>query len=214
VEVRPLSKSLVYQNALLYELVMIALYGRHYWARYRSVAGLIQRGWSVVELCCGPGVLFDRYLRGMGVSYTGIDVNPSFVARVNRRGGRGLVRDLHEDRPLPEADAVVMQASLYQFLPDDASHVVRRMLASARRRVVIAEPIRNLSDARVPVLSALARRQTDPGLGARPLRFTGATLDAFFADIGLRPTRSFLTPGVRERVVVFDLEPQAERGGP
>jgi SAM-dependent methyltransferase len=182
---------------------MVLLYGRHYGARYRAVAGLVPDGSSVLDVCCGPGVLFDRYLRARSVDYTGVDVNPRFVERVNRRGGRGLLLDLLEDRPLPGADTVVMQASLYQFLPD-AAPVVRRMLLAARERVVIAEPIRNLANSRNPLLAAVARRQTDPGLGARPRRFTEATFDAFVAGLGVRVAREFLVPGGREKVVVLD----------
>jgi SAM-dependent methyltransferase len=203
-----MAESLVYRTPLLYEMIMLALYGRHYPARYRAIAELVPAGSRVLDLCCGPGILHDRYLRRKKVEYTGLDVNPRFIARVNRRGGRGLVWDLHEDRPLPEADTVIMQASLYQFLPD-AAPVVRRMLRAASRRVIIAEPIRNLSDSRLPIVAALARRHTDPGLGARPQRFTEATLDAFFGALPTRPSRAFLTPGGREKVYV--LEPQPGR---
>jgi trans-aconitate methyltransferase len=197
------AQSWVYRNGLVYELVMLGLYGRHYGARYRAVADLIPDGSSVVDLCCGPGILFDRYLRARSVDYTGIDVNPRFVARVNRRGGRGLLEDLSEARPLPEADVVVMQASLYQFLPDPAL-LVRRMLGAARERVIIAEPVRNLATSANPWVRALARRQTDPGLGARPSRFTEATFDAFIDGLGVRVMRSLVIPGGREKVVALD----------
>jgi hypothetical protein len=83
------------------------------------------------------------------------------------------------------------------------------MLRAAREQVVIAEPVRNLATSRNPLLAALARRQTDPGLGARPRRFTEATLDAFVAGLGVRVAQAFLIPGGREKVVVLD-----PRGGP
>jgi SAM-dependent methyltransferase len=198
-----MARSWIYRNGLVYELVMLGLYGRHYWARYRAVADQIPDGTSVLELCCGPGVLFDRYLRSRPVEYTGIDVNPRFIARLNRRGGRGLVADVCEPRALPEADVVVMQASLYQFLPD-AIPVVRRMLRAARERVIIAEPVRNLSTGANPLLRALASRQTDAGLGARPSRFTEASLDEFVDALGVRLIGSLMIPGGREKVVVLD----------
>ena len=168
-----MARSLVYRNALVYELVLLGLYGRHYPARYRAVADLIPDGSSVLDLACGPGVLFDRYLRARSVAYTGIDVNPRFVARVDRRGGRGVLGDLSDGRPLPEADTVLMQASLYQFLPDPAP-VVRRMLRAARERVIIAEPVRNLATGPNPWLVGevpRAARPTRRGPGrARPAR--------------------------------------------
>jgi SAM-dependent methyltransferase len=198
-----MAESLIYRSALAYELVMLGLYGRHYGARYRAVAGLIPDGSSVLDLCCGPGVLFDRYLRPRSVDYTGIDVNPGFVARVNRRGGRGVLDDLTAGRPLPQRDTVVMQASLYHFLPDPAP-VVRRMLRAARERVIIAEPVRNVATGRNRWLAALARRLTDPGTGAQAARYTEASFDAFIAGLGVPVTRSFLVPGGREKVVVLD----------
>src|SRR5262245_3708411 len=189
-------------------MVMRALYGRHYGARYRAIAGLIPSGSSVLDLCCGPGILFDRYLRHQGVEYTGLDVNHGFLEHLNRRGGRGLLWDLHRDVPLPPADVVVMQASLYHFLPDPGP-VVARMLAAARRLAIIAEPVRNLADSRLPVLAALARRQTDPGLGEAALRFNESSLDRFLESCSPPPSRSFLIPGGREKVYLFDREGHA-----
>jgi trans-aconitate methyltransferase len=198
-----LGASLVYRSRLIYETLMLALYGRHYASRLRAVADLIPDGASVVELCCGPGLLFHRHLKAKGVDYTGLDLNPGFIAHARRHGGRGIVCDLGDDRPLPEADVVLMQAGLYQFLPD-AAPVVRRMFAAARDRVIIAEPTRNLSTSRHGLLAALAATQTDAGLGGRPLRFDGSSLDALFEGLGLRPQQRFSIPGGREDVYVFD----------
>jgi SAM-dependent methyltransferase len=195
--------SLIYRNALVYELAMLGLYGRHYRARYRAVAGLIPDRSSVIDLCCGPGVLFDRYLRDRSIDYTGIDVSPRFVARVNRQGGRGLLDDLGAGRPLPEGDTIVMQAGLYQFLPDPGP-IVRRMLLAARERVIIAEPVRNLATSSNRWLAAVARRLTGPAPRVSPARYTEASFDAFLARLGVRVTWSFHVPGGREKVVVLD----------
>jgi hypothetical protein len=78
------------------------------------------------------------------------------------------------------------------------------MLRAAREQVIIAEPVRNLATSRNPWLRALARRQTDPGLGVRPSRFTTSTFDAFIDGLGIRVIRSFEIPGGREKVVALD----------
>src|SRR5713101_1249799 len=109
---------------------MVALYGRHYAGRYRAIADLIPSGSSVLDLCCGPGILYERYLRAKSVDYTGIDVNRCFLDRIGRLGARAIDRDLHEPGPLPPADSVIMQASLYHFLPD-AAPIVERMIEAA-----------------------------------------------------------------------------------
>jgi SAM-dependent methyltransferase len=195
--------SLVYRSAAIYELVMLGLYGRHYPARYRALAEMIPAKASVLDVCCGPGILYDRYLRRKGVDYLGLDINPRFVARVRRRGGRAMLWDLHRDEPLPAADYVTMQASLYQFLPN-AAPIVERLCRAARKRLIVAEPIRNLADSAWPWLARMAQRSTDPGLGSRPSRFTEATLDELFRSLGMPVSRSFLIPGGREKIYVLD----------
>jgi SAM-dependent methyltransferase len=204
-----LALGLVYRSPLLYELVMLGLYGRHYPARYRALAQLIAPGSSVVELCCGPGFLYERQLRQKRVDYLGLDFNPRFIARIASLGGRGEVRDLHAEQPLPQADIVLMQASLYHFLPD-AAPILERMRAAAQSRLIIAEPIRNLSNSRVPVVAALAARQTNAGSGAQVHRFTESSLDALLQSIGMQATQSFLIPGGREKVYVFDTSTDRE----
>jgi len=163
---------------------------------------MIPTGSSVLDLCCGPAFLYDRYLREKSVRYTGLDINANFIARITRRGISGQVRDLRTDEPLPSADYVVMQASLYHFLPD-ASDVVNRMLTAARKRVIIAEPIRNMATSDSRLLSLLSRLFTNPGVGEHSLRFTESSLAAFFSVYGSRVIQSFAIAGGREKVYVL-----------
>src|ERR1700716_1474358 len=104
-----MSTSLIYRSSAGYELLMRALYGRHYAARMRAVAAQVPDGASVLELCCGPGTLFLRHLRGRTRDYVGIDVNPGFVERLRRRGVDARQLDLAAgDAPLPSADVVIL----------------------------------------------------------------------------------------------------------
>ena len=130
---------------------MRALYGRHYAARMRAVAEQVPPGASVLELCCGPGTLYRRHLRGRVSGYVGIDVNPGFVSRLSRRGVDARRLDLAApDGALPAADVAIMQASLYHFLP----HAERDRRPDAARprdeRVIVSEPVRNLAIQRPP----------------------------------------------------------------
>ena len=195
-----MSESLIYRSPLLYRAAMLALYGPHYFSRCRAIAELIPQGASVLELCCGPADLYFRYLQPKNVRYIGMDINPRFVARL---GDRGRLWNVEDPSPLPEAEYVLMQASLYHFLPDPGP-VIDRMLSAASKQVIVAEPIRNLSDSRVPFLSALARRETDAGTGSQPHRFNEQSLDAVFSRYSARVSRSFLIPGGREKVYVLD----------
>src|SRR3981081_1599602 len=126
-----MSPSPIYRSAAGYELLMRVLYGRHYAARLRVAAARVRSGASVLELCPGPGALYERHLRGRAGAYTGLDVNHRFVARLQRLGAGGPLLALNDAQARPGADVVIMQASLYHFLPG-AQAVVDRMLAAAR----------------------------------------------------------------------------------
>jgi hypothetical protein len=182
--------------------LMRALYGRHYAARFRAIADLVPEGAAVVDLCCGPATLYTRYLREKSVDYLGLDINDGFIARLNDAGGRGEVRNLHADTPLPEADFVIIQASLYHFLPEPRP-MIDRMLAAARGQVIITEPIRNMATSDNWVLATLGRRFTNAGDGTQAHRFTEATLDELFRDYAPRVVRQSLIAGGREKLYVL-----------
>ncbi|MEU8900102.1 methyltransferase domain-containing protein [Nocardia sp. NPDC048505] len=197
-----MSTSLIYRNRTLYEVLMRGLYGRYYAARYRAVAARIPAGASVLDVCCGPATLYTRYLRGQSVDYTGLDLNDGFIAELDKAGGRGMVWNVHSEAVLPEAEYVLMQASLYHFLPDPAA-VLDRMLAAAGTQVIIAEPIRNLATSDNRVLAAIGQRFTNAGTGAQEHRFTERTLDEFFARYESRVVHSEVIAGGREKLYVL-----------
>ncbi|NNH75332.1 class I SAM-dependent methyltransferase [Nocardia uniformis] len=197
-----MSTNLIYRHGTVYELLMRGLYGRHYRARYRAVASRIPGGADVLDLCCGPATLYTRHLRGNSVRYTGLDLNERFIARLERAGASGQVWDLHSETPLPAADYVVMQASLYHFLPDPEP-VIDRMLAAARHGVLIAEPVRNLTASDNRVLAGIGSRFTDPGDGEQPRRFTEETLDELFRGYPEHVEERTLIAGGREKLYVL-----------
>ncbi len=198
-----MSTSLIYKNARGYELVMRALYGRHYVDRMRAVSEQVPEHSSVLELCCGPGTLYARFLKQRASSYIGLDVNDGFVAKLRTRGIDARQLDLaNNGEPLPTADVALMQASLYHFLPD-ASPIIDRMLAAATDRVIISEPIRNLAQSNLPLVSLLGRRAADPGVGGHAHRFTEETLKDLMEPYEDRLLKSFLIPGGREQVYVL-----------
>jgi SAM-dependent methyltransferase len=197
------STSLIYRSAHGYELLMRVLYGRHYAARMRAVAEQVPAGASVLELCCGPGTLYRRYLHGRAGTYIGVDVNEGFVDALRGRGVDARRIDLANGRePLPEADVAIIQASLYHFLPD-AAQVVDRMLAAARERVIVSEPVRNLATSDLPGVALLGRRAADPGVGGHADRFTEATFDELMSRYRERTLAAFPIPGGREKVYVL-----------
>jgi SAM-dependent methyltransferase len=197
------STSAIYRSAGAYELLMRVLYGRHYSARLSAVSDQVPPGSAVLELCCGPGTLYERHLRGRVSSYIGLDVNDGFVERLKRRGIDARKLDLSDpSQQLPAADVAIIQASLYHFLPD-ASSIVDRMLAAASERVIVSEPIRNLASSRLPGVGLVGRWAADPGVGGHAQRFTEETLDALMVRYRERVLAAFAIPGGREKVYVI-----------
>lgn len=193
-------KSIIYWHPVFYRLTMRILYGREYDLRLKRIAELIPEGASVLEICCGPADLYRRDLKLKSCEYSGIDINPAFISSAR---SKGIVCKLADARieELAPADYVVMQASLYQFLPD-AESMVRKMLNTARVGVIISEPTNNLAQSRNPILAWLASTMTDPGTGPMPYRFNSNALISLFKKF--RELRSVHDgPGRSELIGVF-----------
>jgi trans-aconitate methyltransferase len=174
-------RPVLYSSRTAYHIAMRLLYGRHFNERYAAIAAHIPTGSAVVDVCAGDCYLYLSFLRDKSVSYIGLDISPALVRWAQQRGVQARVFNLWQDDP-PGGDVLVMQASLYQFAPQ-AQRVVERLLAAARDRVIIAEPIRNLSASSHRALAALSRRLTAPAPDAHGYsgqRFDRASLIALF----------------------------------
>jgi hypothetical protein len=196
--------SLIYAHPWLYQGIMRTLYGAHFSDRYRALAAEVPPRCSVVEVCAGDCYLYENYLRHKQVIYQALDISEPFVEHARARGIDARVFDLWRDEP-PKADLVLMQASLCQFLAQ-AAQVVERLRCVARRKLIIAESVRNLSTSRWWPLAALSRYLTQvPGQAGHAngaSRFDVDSLTRLFESIsGFE--RSFLIPGGREMVGIF-----------
>jgi SAM-dependent methyltransferase len=212
-----MSTSIFYQTPWLYEGLMRVLYLGGYNARSEALAALIPERSSVVDLCCGPATLYFKHLRFKQVSYTGLDINRGFVERLSLLGSgkvrnpqpdgttvTGMVWDATADAPLPKGDYVIMQASLYHFLPDPYP-IVDRMLVAAEKYVILTEPVRNLTDSKNPLIAGLSRKLTNPGTGDQPNRFNEKRFEEFlerYRDEG-RVVDSYPIAAGREKLCVL-----------
>jgi SAM-dependent methyltransferase len=184
---------------------MRSLYRQDYGTRYRLIADLIPNNSTVLDLCCGPGTLYKNYLRQKSVEYFGIDLNSRFVTQVKDLGAEGRVQNLHETMPLPAAQYVVMQASLYHFLPD-AVPILKRMRDAATRALIISEPINNFAKSSVGVLRKISASLTDVGRGPETERFNESMLDHLFTAANCHPTKTSLICHGREKLVIVEIE--------
>ncbi len=195
--------SLIYQHRTAYQLLMRLLYGRHFAARYATIAAEVPTGSSVVDVCAGDGYLYLNYLRAKSVRYQALDISPQLVQWMQRHGIQAQQFDVWQDT-LPAADSVIMQASLYQFLPK-AAPIVEKMLNAAYQRVIITEPVRNIASSDNPVLRWVGKRLTRPEKGGgvyHAQRFDQNSLMALAQQFPAFE-RSCELPGGREMMIVL-----------
>ncbi|MEW5849762.1 MAG: class I SAM-dependent methyltransferase [Myxococcota bacterium] len=186
----------VYWHPALYKLAMRRLYGKSgFEERYRVVAAHVPPGSDVIDLCAGDGRL-RRYLPP-GTPYLAVDTNEVFLRKLWRQGVATLHADLR--RQLPCGGTVVMMASLYHFMPEHVE-MVRRALQAATRRLILTEPVENVTASRVGPLARLSAWISDPGDGSSRGRLNGDDLSALLAAVpGGRVVHK-----AREWVLVWD----------
>ena len=102
---------------------------------------------------------------------------------------------------MPEADVVVLGSSLYHFRPRE-DELLARLLAAARRRVIVTEPVVNVASQGPRWLRRVAARLTDPGSGEPRERFDLAAFEAFARRNGAAVFEH--APGARNALAVFE----------
>jgi hypothetical protein len=203
--------SWLYSHRIAYGALMRLLYGRHLSARAAAASAEVPAGCDVIDVCAGDGRLYREHLRHKSVRYEALDLSPQMVEWMSEHGINARIFDVRSEA-LPSADVIVMLSSLYQFQPDAAS-VVERMVEAARMRVIITEPIRNLSDSRNPMLRFVARRMTETrsdAVGDEIPRFDRVTFPLLCQRF---PTLERLDalPGGREMIAVLGGRAAARR---
>jgi len=188
---------MIYDSAILYEVCMRTLYGRGFEERYSAVALEIPDAAEVLDLCCGDCRLYRKYLKARQIAYTGVDHSRAFANNAAKDGIRFKNLDLMR-ADIPASDYIVMMASLYQFYSRSRT-LLNKLLHSARKKVILTEPVVNLASSKIPVLASLAKK-----LSRSTKRFDRASFDAFLAPYEALIIKKNLIAQGREVLVVLD----------
>lgn len=155
------------------------------------MSNLIPPRSSVVDICCGTCQIY-KYLRMKNIHYIGIDFNSIFIKNAQKKGiDCRMINIKHEE--IPKADFIIIQGSLYQFIPDHIS-ILEKLFYSANRALIIAEPIKNHIQSNSKAISYLSRLLNNPGDGIKDQRFTVESLKKSIEKLPHNGIQEYLTP--------------------
>lgn len=162
-------RGFVYWHPLIYRAAMKAVYGDCFDRRYKLIADEIPDNSRVDDFCCGDAKLYFNYLRPKNIQYRGFDLNPVFVRWLKRRSIEAFTFDLKTDS-VPPGQILVLQASLYQFIPNQRK-ILDKLFSSGHDKIIIAEPVANLSQSQNRFIRGLARWATEKEKNTSSKRF-------------------------------------------
>lgn len=197
-------KSVIYLHPKIYEIVMRMLYGRNFKHRFKAIYELIPLGTNVVEVCMGDCYLYRNYLRKKSISYLGLDINETFVKYAHKKGVQARKHNLITEE-VPEADYIIIQASLYQFIPNE-DEIMKKLLNASMKKLIVAEPVFNVSSSKNPVIAFVAKRFANPGTKHVTKRFDRESLMELFKKYEQFLETVFEIKGGREVIGVFNTE--------
>lgn len=105
----------------------------------QAVVKWIPKGAQVVEVAAGTGRFYRHALAGHVGNYLAIDINPPFVNYLKKQGIDATVADIRTDA-VPPADVVIIISAFYHF-KEMAPAILDKLLAAARDRLIILEPV-------------------------------------------------------------------------
>jgi SAM-dependent methyltransferase len=135
-------KSPAYWTPLCYEFFL-----RYVWRQsghlrreqWKAIADWIPEGSHVVDVAAGTGRFHRDVLAGRVGGYLALDINPTFVEDMRRRGIDARCTDIRKDA-IPVGDVVIILSALYHF-KDKAHEMLGKLLDSARKRLIILESV-------------------------------------------------------------------------
>lgn len=193
----------IYSSPILYRTTMRCLYFPYYKERHASIAAEIEEGNSVVDCCAGDFAIYRLALRHGNVEYMGCDASDAFIAYARKKRIHARKIDMIHDA-IPEADVVLMLGSLYQFIPHEKEIVVK-LIGAAQKKVIVAEPVRNLAQSGNSVVRWIANRLTRVEHGEVPRRFDERSLIDRLKPLGFQTFKPIA--GGRELLAILDKNP-------
>jgi len=161
-------KSITYWHPFIYKILMKLLFRKSYKARYTEIANLIKNNSSVIDICCGDAQLYS-FLKNKNIKYTGIDFNNVFLNHLRKKKIDVIHMDINQEKIPIKADYVVLQSSLYQFIPNHLQ-IIRKLLDVTQKYLIIQETVVSYTQSSNLLLSIIGKILNNPGDGYKTQR--------------------------------------------
>jgi hypothetical protein len=172
-------QSPIYWHPAFYNKAMRLAYGSKFETRYKHLEKYIPENCELLELCMGDAFFYQHYLQKKNIKYKCADINPVFVKAAKKKGLDAQLLDVYSD-PIPKADYILMQASLYHFIPGEKK-IIDKLLAAANKALIISENVENLSNDPSKLRSKIGAYLSKAKSGQSRIKFTRETLAESFS---------------------------------
>lgn len=161
-------KSITYWHPFLYKILMKLLFRGSYNSRYLEIANIIENNSSVIDVCCGDAKLYE-FLKKKNIKYTGVDFSRTFYNFLKKKKIDIINMDIKNEKIPIKADYVVIQSSLYQFIPNHID-LVKKLLAVSKKYLIIQETVKSYTTSSNKLLSIIGKFLNNPGDGYKTER--------------------------------------------
>jgi hypothetical protein len=167
--------------------MMSFLYGFKYRNRFIDIINTLETNDNkILELCFGD-IYIAEYCKKNSKEWFGIDLNERFVRYAGRRYNC-ICADLNTLDSFPASDVCIMSGSLYHF--SDKLNVILGKMLSSSKKVVISEPVINLSSSK-SIIGKLARISSNAGSGPEIFRYNEESFIKAINDIKIQLNFSY-----------------------
>jgi len=161
---------------------MRLLYGRKYLNRYRLISALLPDSCSVIELCCGCGFLYEKFLARRGIHYIGVDMLDRMLSRLKKMGVKTIVGDALLTE-VDVSDYCIMLGSLYHFYPKE--HFVLKHMSKLGAKAIVLEPIINYTSSKNFLISCISKAMSHIKGTSSHRRLNTDALDIILLESGV-----------------------------
>jgi hypothetical protein len=139
-----------------------------YKKRFSNIIELLdEKDNDILELCFGD-IYIAQYAKKTNKQWIGYDINQNFIDYANSGGYNAMNKNILSKENFPKNDICIMSGSLYHFLYN-IEQILNKMLISSKK-VIISEPIKNLSNSKY--FGFFAKKSANTGNGEEEFRFT------------------------------------------